>query len=100
MNNGKITSAVITKRLMRKTGKEKKEIKQLINELTEEYKSILLEGNSVCVGDMGTIRVSFSSEGVENPEEFKNDMIHNIKLIFTPSIDFLETIKTKNKMVK
>lgn len=42
---------------------------------------------SVKLGELGTLRVSFSSEGVEEESEFNVGLINGLKIIFTPSIE-------------
>ncbi len=46
----------------------------------------LQQGHTVRVGDLGTIRVSFKSDGVEDITDFNaGAMIKNPRIIFTPS---------------
>jgi hypothetical protein len=42
---------------------------------------------SVSLGDLGTLRLSFSSEGVEKPEDFNVSMISGVKVVFIPSVE-------------
>ena len=44
----------------------------------------LLMGKSVKLGELGTLRISFSSEGVDAPGEFTVGMIKGKRVIFTP----------------
>jgi predicted histone-like DNA-binding protein len=69
-----------------------KEIRQIIKQVTEIIPDYLLNGESVRLGDLGTIRLSFNSEGVDQAKDFSPDMIKNIKVIFTPSPKFKERI--------
>jgi predicted histone-like DNA-binding protein len=48
----------------------------------------LLLGKSVSLGNFGTLRLSFSSEGVEDAKDFNVNMISGVKVVFTPSVDF------------
>ena len=53
----------------------------------------LQQGHTVRVGDLGTIRVSFKSDGVENITDFNaGAMIKNPRIIFTPSKEFRESV--------
>lgn len=46
----------------------------------------LLQGHIVKVGDLGTLRISFKSEGVEDITQFNaGSMIKEPRIIFTPS---------------
>jgi nucleoid DNA-binding protein len=50
-------------------------------------------GKSVNLGDFGTLRLSFSSKGVDDPKEFNTNMISGAKIIFTPSSELRDAIK-------
>lgn len=53
----------------------------------------LLAGESVRVGDLGTLRVTFRSKGVANINDVNaNRMIYDVRLKFTPSKEFREGI--------
>ena len=53
----------------------------------------LSEGNIVKMGDFGTFRLSISSEGVENPDEFSASMIKKTNLLFRPGSVFKNQLK-------
>ncbi len=53
----------------------------------------LSEGNIVKMGDFGTFRLSISSEGVENPDEFSTSMIKKTNLLFRPGSVFKNQLK-------
>lgn len=56
----------------------------------------LLQGHIVKVGDLGTLRITFKSEGVEDITEFKAvSMIKNPRIVFTPSKEFREQVISK-----
>jgi len=69
------------------------DISNVITNLVERIPKELLEGNSVSLGELGTLRISFSSEGVDNEKDFKTSMIKNLKVIFTPGKLIKEEIK-------
>lgn len=53
----------------------------------------LQQGHIVKVGDLGTIRVTFKSEGVEDITQFNAaTMISNPRILFTPSKEFRELV--------
>lgn len=53
----------------------------------------LLAGESVRVGDLGTLRVTFRSKGVESIDDVNaNQMVYDVRLKFTPSKEFRESI--------
>ena len=55
----------------------------------------LLQGHSVEIPDIGTLRLSFRSEGVAQPEDFRaQSMISNPRIIFTPKPEIRDAIRT------
>ena len=54
----------------------------------------LQQGNSVQLGELGWLRLSFSSEGVDDLTKFNAaSMIKNVKIVFTPSKTLMADIK-------
>ncbi len=60
------------------------DVSNVLTNLVEQIPKELLEGNSVSLGELGTLRIGFSSEGVAEEKDFKTTKIKNIKVIFTP----------------
>lgn len=53
----------------------------------------LQQGHIVRVGNLGTLRVTFKSDGVEDIAEFNaSSMIRNPRIVFTPSKEFRESV--------
>jgi predicted histone-like DNA-binding protein len=59
----------------------------VIENLLDILPKYLLMGKSVNMGELGTMRVSFGSEGVENEKDFNANRISSVKIIFTPSVE-------------
>ena len=54
----------------------------------------LQQGNSVQLGELGWLRLSFGSEGVEDLTKFDAaSMIKNLKVVFSPSKTLLSSIE-------
>jgi methylmalonyl-CoA mutase cobalamin-binding subunit len=49
-------------------------------------------GKSVNLGEFGTLRISFSSEGVETPDDFNVSKISGVKVVFTPSVELKKAL--------
>jgi predicted histone-like DNA-binding protein len=49
-------------------------------------------GKSVSLGELGSLRMTLSSEGVENPDEFNVSMIKGVRVVFTPSVELKNAI--------
>ena len=58
----------------------------------------LLQGHTVKVGDLGTLRITFKSDGVANINDFNAGvMIKEPRILFTPSKEFRLTDYRKAK---
>ena len=76
-------SKVISGRSSLTTG----DIRSVIENLIDVLPEYLLNGDSVNLGKLGTLRVSFSSEGVDNTDTFVINMIKGQRILFTASPD-------------
>ncbi len=68
------------------------DVGNVIQNLVELLPQELIKGNSVQLGDFGTFRISFSSDGVEEEKDFTVDKIKGVKVLFTPSADFKKVL--------
>lgn len=73
----------------------KAEFKHAMEVATEKLIPLILSGISVTIGELGKLRLSFGSKGVEKMEDFDaQTMIQNAKIVFTPSTTLKEALKT------
>lgn len=96
VNDGRITKSDLTKEIVNVSSLSRGDVSSVIENVIDIIPKYLLMGKSVNLGELGTLRLSFSSKGVESEKEFKVGMINNIKVIFTPSPEFkkmLDSIK-------
>lgn len=69
------------------------ELESSFNLLCDGIPPQLQQGNSVRIGSLGTLRLSFGSEGAETVDAFNAaTMIKNVKVIFTPSKELMAAI--------
>ncbi len=64
------------------------DISNVIMSLLDQIPRYLLIGRSVELGELGSFRISFSSEGVDTKEEFNAAKIDDVKIVFTPGTRF------------
>jgi len=91
--NGKKDIQSLSSDIMDISSLSRGDINSVIINLVERIPKILLDGQSVSLGELGTLRISFSSEGVESEEDFSTSKIKNVKVIFTPGKLIKEEIK-------
>ena len=75
------------------------DISSVLKNTLDAIPKYLLMGKSVQLGELGTLRISFSSEGVNAADEFNVGMIKGKRVIFTPG-PLLRTILNDMKFEK
>jgi predicted histone-like DNA-binding protein len=94
VNSGKITKADLAKEIVGLSSLSRGDVSSVIESLIDIMPKYLLMGKSVSLGELGTLRVSFGSEGVDNEKDFNTSMIKGVKLVFTPGTDIKNQLKT------
>ncbi|MEA5126879.1 MAG: HU family DNA-binding protein [Proteiniphilum sp.] len=67
-------------------------VMNVLENMVREIPHYLIEGYSVNLNDLGTLRLSFSNEGADDPQEFSIENIKSVRVIFTPSPKFKRTL--------
>ena len=96
INDGKITKDELAKEIVNVSSLARGDISSTIESLIDTMPKYLLMGKSIQLGEFGTLRISFSSEGVDAPEEFNVSKISELKVVFRASVEFkkaLENVK-------
>lgn len=68
------------------------DIQNVILSLVDQIPKYLVDGQSVELGELGTLRIGFSSDGVDKKEDFNVSKISDMKIIFTPSTKMKEIL--------
>lgn len=85
VNDGTISKADLSKEIVNVSSLSRGDVSSVIENLIDIIPKYLLMGYSVNLGELGTLRISFSSEGVENVDDFHTSKIDKVKIVFTPS---------------
>ena len=93
VNEGKVLQKNISNDIVALSSLSRGDVSNVIDNLFDIVPKYLLMGKSVNLGDLGTFRLSFSSEGVAKPEEFKTQLMKGVRVLFTPSSELREQIK-------
>ena len=84
----------ICKNVSRNTTLSASELEFAFSTVCDAVPERLAAGNSVQLGRLGWMRLSFGSEGVADIKDFDAaTMIKNVKIVFTPSKELIEDIK-------
>lgn len=93
VNAGKIDTRMIAKTLAQKSSLTTGDVMNVLENLMEEIPRWLAQGYSVSLGELGTFRLSLSSEGVKEQKAFNTRTIKK-KVVFLPSKSFKSELKT------
>ncbi len=91
--SGVVDVRALAKRISRESTISTMDTAAVLEGLLQVIPDLLLEGNIVKLGDFGTFRLSLSSEGVENPDEFNASLIKKTNLLFRPGSEFKSQLK-------
>ena len=92
VNDGNINQKAISAEIVALSSLSRGDVSNVIESLLEILPKYLLMNKSLKLGDFGTLRLSFSSDGVEDAKDFNTKMIHGLKVIFTPSTEFKQSL--------
>jgi len=93
VNAGKIDTRMIAKTLAQKSSLTTGDVINVLENLMEEIPRRLSQGYSVSLWELGTFRLSLSSQGVKEQKEFNTRTIKK-KVVFLPSKSFKSELKT------
>lgn len=82
----------LTKRIEKISTVSGADIRAVLYSIIDVVPDILSEGNSVRIGDLGSFRISISSEGSETAEEVNSSNIKRARIIFTPGKEFKQML--------
>jgi len=93
VNDGRITQRDLAKDIVDNSSLSKGDVANVIENLLDTMPKYLLMGKSVSLGEFGTIRLSFTSEGVDSADKFNPNLITGAKVVFTPGVELKKTLE-------
>ena len=91
----RINTRELCRVVTRNTSTAPTEAEATFNLVCEAIPRELQMGNSVQLGSLGWLRLSFGSVGVDDVKDFDAaSMIRNVRVVFTPSKELMNSIKT------
>lgn len=85
VNQGTINIKEISKEIAGRSSLTKGDVLNVIENLLEEIPKHLINGNSVKLGDLCTLRLSIKGKGSEDEEDYTTANIQKTRVVFTPS---------------
>jgi predicted histone-like DNA-binding protein len=69
------------------------DVSNVIENIIDVISKYLMMGKSVNLGELGTFRISFSSEGVDSKDEFTVAKISGVRIVFIPSTELRKLLQ-------
>jgi predicted histone-like DNA-binding protein len=93
VKEGNVTQRTIAADIVELSSLARGDVSNVIESLIDTVPKYLLMGRSVKLGDLGTLRLTFTSAGVENQAQFNTSMIKGVRVLFTPSVELRSAIE-------
>lgn len=84
---------VLTKRIEKISTVSGADIRAVLYSIIDVVPELLSDGNIVEIGEMGSFRVSISSEGSDSVDEVNSGNIKRAKILFRPGRKFKQMLK-------
>ncbi len=78
------------------TGISRAMVKAVFEGLIQEIEQMVLNGHSIQLGEMGTLKFSVSCKSVEDKEDLSTDLIKRRRIIFQPSARLKSAVNRVN----
>jgi predicted histone-like DNA-binding protein len=91
---GEKTLAGLTREIEKRSTVSGADIRAVLYSLVDVMQDELADGKTVRLGELGSLRVSISSEGKETPDLVNASAIRGAKVIFSPGKDLRNMLKT------
>ena len=91
---GELTLAGLSKRIEQMCTVNGADVRAVVYALLEVMILEMADGKIVRLGELGSLRVTISSEGVEKEEDVRASTIRGAKVIFTPGKDLKTMLET------
>ena len=93
VNDGKISKSDLARRIVNMSSLSRGDVSNVIENMIDIVPKYLMMGKSISLGELGTLRVSFGSDGVDDAAQFSNAKIKGLKIIFTPSVELKKELE-------
>ena len=90
VNSGELSLDGLTKAIEKSCTVTGADIRAVLYALVEHSADQLAEGKIIRIGDLGSLRLSISSEGKQTPDEVNASAIKDVSVIFTPGAKLKE----------
>jgi len=92
-NQGAVNLRQLATRISRESTISMMDTQAVLEGLLQVIPDLLADGKIVRLGDLGTFRLTISSDGIENPDDFNVSLIKGVNLKFRPGVEFSDQLK-------
>jgi predicted histone-like DNA-binding protein len=92
-NQGAVNLRQLATRISRESTISMMDTMAVLEGLLQVIPDLLADGKIVRLGDLGTFRVTISSEGVDDPDDFNASLIKGLNLKFRPGAEFRDQLE-------
>lgn len=82
--NGRRTMLQLSEDVASSSSLSRGDLQNALMSIADNIPKYLLDSNSVQLGEIGNLRITFSSQGVDSEKDFDTTMIRDLKIVFTP----------------
>ena len=75
------------------------QIEQCLAALEKQIRQLVLNGHSIMLGPLGSLRFSESAKSVEDKEDYSVDLIRRRRILFKPSKKLMQEIRKVKKTI-
>lgn len=80
-----ITIEQVAKEISEKCTLTRADLMGVLSELQTQIKNIVLQGNTVRLGNLGSFRLTVKAERVDNKADVSAELINNVRIVFVAS---------------
>jgi len=91
-NQGAVSLRQLATRISRESTVSMMDTMAVLEGLLQVIPDFLADGKIVRLGDLGTFRVTISSEGADTVDDFNANMIKGLNLKFRPGVEFRDRL--------
>lgn len=91
-NQGAINLRQLARRISRESTISMMDTIAVLEGLLQVVPDLLADGKIVKLGDLGTFRVTISSEGADIPDDFNSTFIKGLNVKFWPGVEFRDQL--------
>ena len=72
--------------ISRRSGRTSGQVKTIVRDVCREIGTVLSEGQTVRLSDLGSFRVTYHSEGAESADAFTKSNLKSVSVLLRPSV--------------